>query len=203
MLLVFALPALGYLLVSWYEGNRKPLPVYGGTREINGKEEPFRAGDFSFTNQQHQMVTAAAWKNKTVVANYFFTHCPVVCPRMTANLKKVQQAYMDNDEVLLTSFSVDPERDSAAQLNWYARHFGIADNKWQLLTGDKKELYRYARNELKIVATDGDGGPEDFIHSESAVLLDKKGRIRGYYNMTKEQEAEKLIKDIKRLNNEN
>ena len=198
-LMAFVLPAISYLLISWYEDNRQPLPVYGNKREVNGKSEVFRAGQFSFINQNGENTLRSVWDGKIVIANYFFTHCPVICPRMTANLKKVQETYMDDSRILLTSFSVDPVRDSAGQLRWYAAHFGIKREKWLLLTGDKKELYRYARNELLIVATDGDGGEEDFIHSENAVLLDRTGRLRGYYNMTSDEETRKLIKDIKRL----
>ena len=116
-------------------------------------------------------------------------------------MKYVQQANFTNTDFQLISFTVDPERDDVARLNDYALNMDIKNN-WQLLTGEKKQIYRLARNSFKIVATDGDGGPDDFIHSELLVLIDKKKRIRGYYNGTLEQEVTTLIKDIERLRRE-
>lgn len=202
MVMVFVLPAAAYVLISWYQKTYASLPVLGPTKEVNGKKQPHAVGQFAFINQDDQPVTHSAWNNKIVVANFFFTHCPVVCPKMTNSLQRVHDTYRDNDEIVINSFTVDPERDSAAQLNAYARRYDIRSGNWQLLTGDKKDLYRFARNELMLVATDGDGGPEDFIHSEKLVLIDKQSRIRGYYDGTNESAVNQLIKDIKRLNHE-
>ncbi len=201
-LLAFLLPALAYLLVSWYEDNKQSLPVYGGTVEVNGKEEVFRISPFAFINQDNQVTGIQEDNEQVWIINTFFTHCPVICPRMTAGLKKVEQAFENDDAVVLASLSVDPERDTVGQLQWYSRHFNINNHRWQLFTGSKKAIYRYARNDLKIVATDGDGGYDDFIHSESAVLIDRQRRIRGYYNATAEKAINQLIADIKKLKNE-
>jgi protein SCO1 len=195
-ILVFALPAIAYALVSWYEKKVEALPVLGKTKE-------HRIADFNLTNQDKQIVTIAKWDNKIVVANFFFTHCPVVCPKMTTNLKKIYDAYNDKSNVLITSFTVDPERDSAVQLNKYAAQYKIDNSRWILLTGDKKEIYKLARNSFMITATDGDGGTNDFIHSEKLILVDTQKRIRGYYTGTDEKEVNQLINDIKKLMYEN
>jgi protein SCO1 len=195
-ILVFALPAIAYALVSWYEKKVEALPVLGKTKE-------HRIADFNLTNQDKQIVTIAKWDNKIVVANFFFTHCPVVCPKMTTNLKKIHDAYNDKSNVLITSFTVDPERDSAVQLNKYAAQYKIDNSRWILLTGDKKEIYKLARNSFMITATDGDGGTNDFIHSEKLILVDTQKRIRGYYTGTDEKEVNQLINDIKKLMYEN
>jgi protein SCO1/2 len=121
---------------------------------------------------------------------------------MTKNLITVQQSYINSDDLLLVSFSVDPERDSAKRLAEYAGKFSIDETKWQLLTGSKKEIYRLARKSFKVTATDGDGGADDFIHSNKLILIDTKKRIRGYYDGTDEKETTQLIKDIKKLENE-
>ena len=113
-------------------------------------------------------------------------------------LKRVQ-AYGDKN-LVINSFSVDPERDSTGQLKIYSARLG-AGNNWSLLTGDKKELYRFARKELLISATDGDGGPDDFIHSDNLVLIDKQKRIRGFYRGTDKDDVDRLIQDIKKLSN--
>lgn len=121
---------------------------------------------------------------------------------MTASLKRVQQAYGNNDNIIINSISVDPEHDSIPQLKKYVNKFSINTRNWSLLTGDKKDIYKLARNEFMIVATDGDGGAEDFIHSEQLVLADQQRRIRGCYDGTNKQEVDQLIHDIKKLENE-
>jgi len=202
-IIVFVLPVTAYALVSFYEKKFQKLPVYGRTKEVNGKKIKSAVGDFIFTNQDGAAISSEIWNNKIVVANFFFSHCPIVCPKMTQNLKKVQNKYLNSDDVILSSFTVDPERDSATQLKLYAKRFAINLSKWQLFTGDKKELYRFARNEMMIAATDGDGGPTDFIHSDKLVLIDKQKRIRGYYDGTDDTEVNQLLTDIKKLKNEN
>jgi len=122
---------------------------------------------------------------------------------MTSNLKLVQDAFKNDDNVVIISFTVDPETDTAGRLKWYANHFSINTSKWNLLTGDKKDIYKLARESFYVSAGDGDGGPDDFIHSDKLVLIDKQKQIRGYYTGTEKNDVEKLIHDIKKLENEN
>jgi len=190
---VVLLPMGVFAVVKWYEHSYIKLPVYGG--------EGHTIADFNLVDQHGATTSLKDWENKIVVADFFFTHCPVVCPKMTRSLKKVQQLYAGDEELLINSFSVDPERDSVTQLKNYAERMDIKNN-WQLITGDKKEIYKLARNSFKIVATDGDGGPNDFIHSELLVLVDKEKKIRGYYNGTDEEDVSNLLRDINRLKKE-
>jgi protein SCO1 len=185
---VIVAPIAVFGVVKWYERAFDPLPVMG--------PENHRVGSFSLVDQDGKTVTEDAWKNKIVVANFFFTHCPAVCPKMMYQLKRVQ-AYADK-KLVIASFSVDPERDSVPRLKYYAQQSAIKGN-WSLLTGNKQQLYRFARKDLQIVATDGDGGPEDFIHSDNLVLIDKQKRIRGYYKGTDVSEVDRLIHDIAKL----
>jgi protein SCO1/2 len=201
-IIVFVLPVSAYALVNWIEKKYHKLPVYGPVKEVNGKKLEHTVGDFIFTNQDNVITSNRVWYNKVIVANFFFTHCPVVCPKMMKNVKTIQNAFYNDTEVNISSFTVDPERDSAAQLKTFAQRYHINSSNWQLLTGDKKDIYRFARNEMMVVATDGDGGPSDFIHSDKLVLLDKQKRIRGYYDGTNEKEVNQLILDIKKLKNE-
>jgi len=191
---VVILPVTVYAMVKWYENEFTKLPV------LVSKEH--RVGDFNLINQHGKTISLNDWKDKIVVANFFFTHCPVVCPKMTRNLKKAQDVYHNNRNFLIASFSVDPERDSVAQLQSFASRMNV-EGAWHLLTGSKKEIYAMARKSFLVSATDGDGGPQDFIHSESLVLVDKQGRIRGYYNGTNDTEVVNLIRDIGRLQKEN
>ena len=123
---------------------------------------------------------------------------------MTRSLKTVQDAFEEErDGILFNSFSIDPGRDHPGRLKIYAQKFSIATDNWQFLTGDKKDIYKLARNGFRIVATDGDGGPNDFIHSEKLVLIDRQRRIRGYYDGTNLEDVNNLIHDIKKLQHEN
>ena len=195
VLMVFVLPVTAWSLLNLYERKLERLPVLGKTKS-------HRIEDFSLTNQDGANRGTTNWDNKFVVVNFFFTHCPVICPAMTNNLKKVNKAYENDNEILFNSISVDPDSDSPEQLKAYAKRFHIETTKWQLLTGNKKDVYKLARNSFMLVATDGDGGPDDFIHSERLVLIDKQRRIRGYYNGTSRKETDQLIMDIKKLKNE-
>jgi protein SCO1/2 len=195
VMLVFILPVTAWALLNLYERKFVALPVMGKTKE-------HRIGNFKLINQDGKIITMGNWEGKIVVANFFFTHCPVICPKMTNSLKKVNKIFENDQTVLINSFSVDPERDSAAQLKKYAGYFVINTGNWDLLTGDKKQIYKLARNSFMVVATDGDGGPEDFIHSEKLVLVDKQKRIRGYYDGSSNKETEQLITDIKKLKHE-
>jgi protein SCO1/2 len=202
-IIVFVIPVALFAGINWYEKRLGTLPVMGPVKEQAGKTIYHTIADFKFMNQDGKHVSASAWEDKIIVADFFFTHCPVICPTMTNNLKKVQEAFKNDEDLVINSFTVDPARDSVGQLKWYSGRFGIDNSNWQLLTGDKRELYKLARNSFLIVATDGDGGPEDFIHSEKLVLVDKQRRIRGYYQGTNSKEVEQLIIDIKKLKNEN
>lgn len=193
--MVFIIPVSAWALLNWYEKKVQGLPVMGKTKE-------HRIGDFQFINQDGQLKSTADWNDKIVVADFFFTHCPTICPQMTKSLKKIQEAFKTDAEILISSFTVDPERDSSAQLKKYARQYNVDTRNWNLLTGNKKEIYKMARNSFMIVATDGDGGPEDFIHSENLVLVDKQKRIRGYYDGTSDKDVNQLISDIKKLQDE-
>lgn len=189
MALVLAVPFTVYGLVNWYQSRFQRLPVLG--------EQGHTISDFQFQDQNGSDVSLQDWNGKIVVANYFFTHCSSICPKMMYQLKRVQ-AYGGLKNLLITSFTVDPERDSVGRLREYAAKFEIK-GAWHLLTGDKKSLYRLARNSFLVTATDGDGGPDDFIHSDNLVLIDTQKRIRGFYNGTDEADVAQLINDLKKL----
>ena len=195
ILIVLAIPVAAYALITVYESNAGSLPVLGKTKD-------HRIEDFDLLNQDGEKKGTINWKNKIVVTDFFFTYCPSICPKMTNSMKVVQDAFKNDEQVHLNSISIDPERDSAARLKQYADLYNIDTKNWDLLTGSKKVIYKMARNSFMIVATDGDGGADDFIHSEKLVLTDSKKRIRGYYDGTSSDEVKQLIKDIKKLKHE-
>ena len=160
-----------------------------------------RIADFSLVNQNGDTITQEDYRDKIYVADFFFTTCPTICPIMTANLVDVQAALADDDHVLLLSHSVTPEIDSVSQLKKYAIEKGVNDAKWNLVTGNKKQIYELARKSYLAVQEDGDGGPFDMIHTENFILVDKQRRIRGFYDGTREEEMDRLLSDIEILKN--
>ena len=161
-----------------------------------------KIGPFSLTNQNGLKVTEQDYRNKIYVADFFFTTCQGICPKMTANMGLIQEAIKEDSQVKLVSFSVTPEIDSVAQLKKYALEKGVIDTKWNLLTGEKKHIYELARKSFFAAKNDGDGGRNDMIHTENFILIDPDKRIRGFYDGTDTNVMKKLIADIKILQKE-
>ncbi|WP_149274175.1 SCO family protein [Pareuzebyella sediminis] len=155
-------------------------------------------GPFSLVNQNGERITQDDYRNTIYIADFFFTTCPTICPIMTKNMADIQSR-IGHDDVKLLSHSVTPEIDSVAQLKKYALEKGVDDRKWNLVTGDKKQIYELARKSYLAVKDDGDGGPYDMIHTENFILVDKEKRIRGFYDGTKSEEIDRLMEDLEVL----
>ena len=152
--------------------------------------------DFSFTNQNGKLITQKDYEGKIYVADFFFTTCGSICPKMTTNLVEIQKAFINNSKVMLLSHTVFPETDSVSVLKEYSIKNGVIDSKWNLVTGDKKQIYTLARKSYLAVKL---GKPEelyDMVHTENFVLVDSKRRVRGFYDGTKKEEMDRLIEDI-------
>ena len=158
---------------------------------------------FTMKNQNGQTITEKDYENKVYVADFFFTTCPSICPIMTKNMFSLQEKLKTKyPEVKLLSYSVTPEIDTIEQLKRYAIENKVDDKIWNLVTGDKKEIYTLARKSYLVVQNDGNGGPHDMIHTENFVLIDKENRIRGYYDGTDINEMDRLITEIGMLKND-
>ena len=154
--------------------------------------------DFNLINQNGDIITQAFYDDKIYVADFFFTTCQSICPVMTKNMKKVQDKLINDKEILLLSHSVTPEIDSVEQLKRYAISHQINDDKWNLVTGDKKQIYNLARKSY-LAVEDNPIGEYDMIHTENFILIDKKNQIRGFYDGTLELEIARLLDDIEIL----
>jgi protein SCO1 len=190
MLLVLALPFGLYATYQWYEKKYEPLPV------LNGKDH--RLHPFSLQDQDGRVVGPGNWEGRLQITGFFFSHCPIVCPKMIRSVKKVQQQ-VNPGKVQFIFITVDPKRDSVERLKTFAGVMELDTRNWSLLTGAKKEIYLLARNSYRLAVADGDGGPNDFIHSEMITLSDTDGRIRGYYDATSETDMQRLLADIKKI----
>lgn len=159
--------------------------------------------DFSLINQNGKTITQEDYKDKIYVADFFFTTCQTICPVMTDNMVEVQNKLKNDSEIMLLSHTVTPEIDSVAQLKKYALKKGVDDAKWNLVTGEKKEIYKLARKSYLAVKTDGNGDEYDMIHTENFILVDKEKRIRGFYDGTDDIDIQQLLLDIEILKREN
>jgi len=157
--------------------------------------------DFAFTNQNGKIITQKDYEGKIYVADFFFTTCPTICPMMTDNMVWLQEKIKNNPKVLLLSHSVTPDIDSVPVLKAYAQRKGVLDSKWNLVTGDKKDIYYIARKSYLAVKTGNPSELYDMVHTENFVLVDEKRRVRGFYDGTKREEVEKLLADINFLCN--
>ena len=159
--------------------------------------------EFSFQNQLGKITTDKDVSGKVFVVEYFFTTCGTICPKMNIQMQRVQKAYLGNENFKILSFTVNPEVDSIAQMKRYADNHGAKSNQWFFLTGDKNKLYEMARKSffvLKPQEAQNLGGVEsDFIHTNNFVLIDRKMRIRGYYDGTVPHAVDQLIDDVQLL----
>ena len=191
----------------------KMLPIYS-PRDINPElvdstvqhiGNDHKIEDFAFTNQNGKIITQKDYENSIYVADFFFTTCPTICPKMTDNMVWLQNQLKNNPEVKLLSFSVTPDIDTPEVLKKYAIEKGVDDSRWNLVTGDKKDIYFLARKSYLAVKT---GKPEemyDMVHTENFILVDKNKRIRGFYDGTnldqptndpKTKNMKQLLEDI-------
>lgn len=152
--------------------------------------------DFKLINQNGEIITQNDYKNKIYIADFFFTRCTNICIAMAYNMNELQEYYKNDDDILFLSHSVTPEMDSVPVLKEYAKNKGVIDGKWNVTTGDKKHIYELARKSYFAVIEDGDGGEDDFIHTEQFILIDKERRIRGFYDGTDKNDMEKLKQDM-------
>jgi protein SCO1/2 len=186
----------------------KSLPIYNPA-DVNPElvdstiqyvEKYHTIDDFSFTNQNGKTITQKDYEGKIYIADFFFTTCQSICPKMTNNMVWLQSKIKDNPNVKLLSFSVTPDIDSVSVLKRYAQEKGVIDSKWNLVTGDKKDIYYLARKSFLVVKT---GKPEelyDMVHTENFVLVDSKKRIRGFYDGTNlDQPTKDGIKNVTQL----
>lgn len=174
-----------------------PEGIPGNPHYVAG--QPHRVPAWSFTDQNGQTVSDRDVAGKVKIVDFFFSTCGTICPTMTSELTRVQDAFRADPNVVILSHTVDPETDSIATLKAYAQRYKALDGKWYFLTGQKEKLYTQARTGYLLPVQDGDGGPDDFIHSERLVLVDPEGKIRGYYNGTDARQVDTLILETKVL----
>lgn len=202
--ILYISPLLLTLAACNFSGDK--LPVYGPktaiTKNIDGKTVTdsldYTIPAFSFLDQDSNTITDAVAKDKIFVADYFFTSCPSICPKMMQQMLRLSEKFKDNNEIVFLSYSIDPTRDTVQKLHAYAQKLEIETEKWHLLTGQKDSIYSLAESMLVSAGEDPDA-PGGHVHSGNFILIDKQKRIRGYYDGTDEKSVDKLMTEIEEL----
>ena len=202
--IVFSVVAISSF--NYVQTQEKKLPIYSPSmvsdelveEDLRYVKKYHRIGDFSLLNQNGNNVTQEDYKNKIYVADFFFTTCPDICPIMTGNMLYLQENLKDTN-VMLASFSVTPKVDTVEVLKEYSTLKGVDDSRWNLMTGDKKQIYDLARKSYLVAKAIPDGKNHGMIHTENFVLVDRDKRIRGYYDGTNIEDMDKLLDDIQVL----
>jgi len=178
------------------------LPIFG-QREVEGTDTVYHTiAPFRFVDQDSSDITNETFRDKIYVADFFFTTCRTICPIMKTQMLRVYEATREMPDVLILSHTIDPEYDTVALLHDFAQRLGVESKRWHFVTGVKDSIYKIAQTSYFATAMEDKTEPEGFIHSGAFLLIDKKQRIRGKYDGTKEEDVNRLIVDIKRLRRE-
>jgi len=205
LLVAILLPVTGYLLVSYYSAGVNPMPqryFYDSVNVIqkNGKTSYDTAwhhvSNLHFTNQLGEQVSLDDLKGKIIVLDFFFTHCPTICPKLAVSMRKLQKSFPNNDSIVqFVSISIDPQHDSVAQLRKWASEFNVNPDSWWLGTGNRDSTYAFALKELKASVADADVDTA-FIHTQNFFLLDKDRVVRGWFDGLDSVAQKRLVQDI-------
>ena len=203
---ILLVPILIFLFLKGFGNNTYDIPVYFE----KGVDNPFKEcpvadttqhyiPEFAFTNQEGELVGRADMEGKVTIVDFFFTSCPSICPKMSAEMERVNDMFRDEDKVRIMSISIDPTYDTPGILMEYAEEHNAVAGKWDFLTGGVQETYDLAKCGFIIPTVDGMGVPDDFVHSDKFMLIDEKGRIRGYYSGTSREDVDLLMLETKVL----
>ena len=210
LIFIFFFSLIVFPVIYFMVKPKSKLPVYNpvdvnprlvddAVRHIN---RDHRVGSFTLTNQNGITISEDDFQGKIYIADFFFTRCQTICPIMALNMSDLQEYYLNDKEIKFLSHSVTPIMDSVPVLRAYADKNGAVDGKWEITTGDKRQIYALARKSYFAVLDEGDGGDQDFIHTEQFILIDKKGQIRGFYDGTDKEEMNRIYNDIEILKKE-
>jgi len=189
-------------LTSCKQPKEAKLPIFG-ERNVKGTDTIYHTiPAFRFIDQDSNVVTNANFDNKIYVADFFFTSCRTICPIMKTQMLRVYDSIQHNPDVLLLSHTIDPKYDTVALLHDFAERLGVKSNKWHFVTGDRDSIYRVAQTGYFATAMEDKSEPDGFIHSGAFLLIDKERRIRGKYDGTKDEDVNRLLRDIRRLRKE-
>jgi protein SCO1/2 len=190
-----------FILISCSE--KKELPYLGPKtiQTVAGKSDTIyhKIPAFQFLNQDSVWVNERTFNNQIYVADFFFTSCPTICPKMKTQMLRLYERYQKNTSVGLVSYSIDPDFDRPYRLKTYAQKLQIKAPKWNLLTGDKNAIYQLGEKSYMVTAQEDKNEAGGFVHSGAFILVDKYKHVRGIYDGTKSEEVDHLMGDMETL----
>ena len=198
----FVVMVLAAAIITSCAVKEERLPVFGQKEVVAGDTVYHTIAPFSFVDQDSSIITNQTFQDKIYVADFFFTSCRTICPIMKTQMLRVYEATSEMPDVLILSHTIDPEYDTVALLHDFANRLGVESSRWHFVTGVKDSIYKIAQTSYFATAMEDKTEPDGFIHSGAFLLIDKKQRIRGKYDGTKEEDVNRLIIDIKRLRRE-
>lgn len=193
------------LIITWYWGakiiqdNQPKDSGLGYYSQDTTTAHLYKVANFSFMNQDSQMISRENYENKVWVTDFFFTTCKGICPIMSSNLAEVNKEYAQDSHVMFLSHTVDPQYDNVKVLNEYAGRHDAVGGKWNFVTGNEKDIYHLARTSYFVATPKDSTYEEDFVHSQLMCLVDPHLHVRGFYDGTVKADMEKLIEDIDKL----
>ncbi|RFS16827.1 SCO family protein [Emticicia sp. C21] len=177
----------------------KKLPILGDREFVNGDSVYHTIPDFTFVDQDSNEVTNKTYDNKIYVTDFFFTTCPTICPIMKTQMLRIYDKFKDNPQVGILSHTIDPRHDSVAVLKAYAKRLGVSGSFWHFVTGEREKIYELGQKDYYVTAGEDSTAAGGIIHSGAFILVDKKRRVRGMYDGTKEDDVSRLMKDMDAL----
>ena len=201
------------LMITVYcscSNSKEKLPILGNreaiTKTVNGKQITdtlyHQIPNFEFINQDSVKITQKSFAGKVYVADFFFTTCPTICPKMKTQMLRIFKKFKDNPKVAILSHTIDPRHDTPAVLKEFSKNLGIQNSMWQMVTGDKAKIYEIGQKSYMVSATDDPTQPGGIVHSGAFILVDKNRHIRGIYDGTEPERVDKLMADMEILLNE-
>ncbi len=190
--------AILLMLIGCRSNQENKLPILGEKEVVNGDTVYHTIPDFSFINQDSQVITNKTFENQLYVVDFFFTSCPTICPKVTRQMLRIYEKYKNVSGISLLAHSIDPKRDTVSKLKDYANKIGVSAPKWHFITGDKEKIYEIADDYFSVAIEDSDS-PGGFDHSGRLILVDKKRHIRSFCDGTDPASVDKFMLDIDRL----
>ncbi len=194
---------VSFALLVFSCSQEKKLPYLGRhtAQTVNGKTDTIyhQIPPFKFLNQDSVWVSEKDLEGKIYIADFFFTTCPTICPKMKTQLLRIYERYANKDEIRILSHSIDPDFDKPHVLKQYANRLQVKAPRWNMLTGDKKAIYTLGEKSYMVTAQEDKNEVGGFVHSGAFILVDKQRHVRGVYDGTKEEEVNHLIEDLEIL----
>ncbi len=194
----FGIIAFGMCLLSSCKNESPLLPYMGNVEFVNGDSVYHSVPDYEVIDQDSQVIRLSQFDNKIYIADFFFTSCPSICPKVTKQMLRIYDRYKSDDRVVMLSYTIDQRHDSVTVLNRYAKNLGVESLRWKFVTGEKDTIFQLA-DDYFVSAVEDPDAPGGFDHSGRIILLDKDRHVRGYCEGTDPESVTNFFATVDQL----